>query len=260
MDLIITILPVVTKDLTISPRFTPYDSLSRCKFSTLTTRQPLVEFYLLTFPHFPLRKKHKSYFGKNRTHDFRTSRCAVYLLDHSGDEWQNLRPKIHFILNTLKVNVFFPRKRGFTKKLTCTPTSRAALSPLYFDFDLCMKLCRSSQGDTCGDCSSGADHPDDGRDLVHRIVHPVWAVDDKELGLSMPKGRGRTDWLTTTRNSRVQYSWLWRFIGIPLNACSVFFLYFTIYCRWKGKKVEGTSLPKLICGHAKTFSLEQGHG
>ena len=61
--------------------------LSRCKFSTLTTRQPMVEFYLLTFPCFPLRKKeHKSYFGKNRTHDFRTSRCAAYLLDHSGDE------------------------------------------------------------------------------------------------------------------------------------------------------------------------------
>ena len=59
--------------------------LSRCKFSTLTTRQPMVEFYLLTFPRFPLRKKeHKSYFGKNRTHDFRTSRCAAYLLVHSG--------------------------------------------------------------------------------------------------------------------------------------------------------------------------------
>ena len=87
MDLIITILPVVTKDLPISPRFTPYNFLSRCKFSTLTTRQPMVEFYLLTFPRFPLRKKeYKSYFGKNRTHDFRISRCAAYLLDHSGDE------------------------------------------------------------------------------------------------------------------------------------------------------------------------------
>ena len=55
--------------------------LSRCKFSTLTTRQPMVEFYLLTFPRFPLRKKeHKSYFGKNRTHDFRTtSRCMNQL-------------------------------------------------------------------------------------------------------------------------------------------------------------------------------------
>ena len=47
----------------------------------------MVEFYLLTFPRFPFRKKeHKSYFGKNRFHDFRTSRCAAYLLDYSGDE------------------------------------------------------------------------------------------------------------------------------------------------------------------------------
>ena len=44
MDLIITILPVVTKDLPISPRFTAYVFLSRCKFSTLTTHQPMVEF------------------------------------------------------------------------------------------------------------------------------------------------------------------------------------------------------------------------
>ena len=43
--------------------------------------------YLLAFPRFPLRKKeHKSYFGKNRTHDFHTSRCAGYLLDHSGEK------------------------------------------------------------------------------------------------------------------------------------------------------------------------------
>ena len=57
MDLIITILPVVTKDLPISPRFTPYDFLSRYKFSNLTTRQPIVGFYLLTFQRFPLRKE-----------------------------------------------------------------------------------------------------------------------------------------------------------------------------------------------------------
>ena len=70
----------------ISPRFTPYNFLSRCRFSTLTTRQPMVEFYLLTFPRFPIRKKeHKSYFGKNRIHDFRTTRCAGYLLDYSDD-------------------------------------------------------------------------------------------------------------------------------------------------------------------------------
>ena len=85
MDVIITILPVVTNDLPISPRFTPYNFL--------TTRQPMVGFYLLTFPRFPLRKKgHKSYFGKNRTHDFRTSRGADYLLDHSGDEgWEMMQ-------------------------------------------------------------------------------------------------------------------------------------------------------------------------
>ena len=82
MDLIITILPEVTRDFPISPRFTPYNFLPRCKFSNLTTRQPMVELYLLAFPRFPLRKKeHNSYFGKNTTHDFRTSRCAGYLLD-----------------------------------------------------------------------------------------------------------------------------------------------------------------------------------
>ena len=43
MDLIITILPVVTKDLPISPRFTPFIFLSRCEFSTLTARQPMVD-------------------------------------------------------------------------------------------------------------------------------------------------------------------------------------------------------------------------
>ena len=48
MDLIITILPVVTKDLPISPRFTPYNFSSRCKFSTLRTRQLMVEFYYIT--------------------------------------------------------------------------------------------------------------------------------------------------------------------------------------------------------------------
>ena len=98
MDLIITILPVDTKDLPISPRFTPYNFLSRCKFSTLTTRQPMVEFYLLMFPRFPLRKKeHKSCFGKNRTHDFRTSRCADYLLDHSGDKGKiKVLSKMHY--------------------------------------------------------------------------------------------------------------------------------------------------------------------
>ena len=89
MDLIITILPVVTKDLPISPRSTPYDfyhDASSALFLQLVNQ--MAEFYLLTFPRFPLRKKeHKSCFGRNRTHDIRTtSRCAGYLLDHSGDD------------------------------------------------------------------------------------------------------------------------------------------------------------------------------
>ena len=92
MDLIITILPVVIKDLPISPRFTLTIFVSRCKFSNLTTRQPVVELYLLAFPRFSLRKKkHKSYFAKNPTRDFRTCRWVGYLLliDHSGDNCYN---------------------------------------------------------------------------------------------------------------------------------------------------------------------------
>ena len=42
----ISILPVVTQDLAISSRFSPCDFLSRCEFSTFTTRQPMVEFLL----------------------------------------------------------------------------------------------------------------------------------------------------------------------------------------------------------------------
>ena len=104
MDLIITILPVVTKDLPISPRFTPYNFLSRCKFSTLTTRQPMVAFYLLTFPRFPLQKKeHKSYFGKNQIHDFRASRCADYLLDHSGKKYITIMRTSAFVDKCLQV-------------------------------------------------------------------------------------------------------------------------------------------------------------
>ena len=73
--------------------------LSQCKFSTLlTTRQPMVEFYLLTFPRFPLRKKeHKSFFGNNRTHDFHTSRCAGYLLDRPlGRRVQCASYRVHY--------------------------------------------------------------------------------------------------------------------------------------------------------------------
>ena len=120
---LITILPVVTKDLPISPRFTAYNFLLRCKFSTLTTRPPMVAFYyllqLLRFPRFPLRKKeHKSYFGKNRTHDFlRTSRCAGYLLDHWGDDKKsqgvNREEMGRSLVTTGRMMVIMMRSIGF---------------------------------------------------------------------------------------------------------------------------------------------------
>ena len=62
MGLNVAILPaVVTNNLLISFRFKPYEFLSRCKFRTLTTRQPIVEFYLLTYPRFPLRAPEYSF-------------------------------------------------------------------------------------------------------------------------------------------------------------------------------------------------------
>ena len=133
MDLIITILPVVTKNLPIFPRFTPYKFLSRCKFSTLTTRQSMVEFYLLTFPRFPLQKKeHKFYFGKNRTHDFRTSRCAGYLLDHSGDELIRLQqmrnPRCKKCVETVRDRSKRSRKVSLPNEYIKDETSSSTIS------------------------------------------------------------------------------------------------------------------------------------
>ena len=51
MDLIITILPVVTKDLPISPRFTPYDFFIAVQvqhsYNSSTNGNIIVEFYFL---------------------------------------------------------------------------------------------------------------------------------------------------------------------------------------------------------------------
>ena len=51
MDLIITILPVVTKDLPISPRFTPYDFFIAMQVQHSYNSSTDVEFYLLTLIH-----------------------------------------------------------------------------------------------------------------------------------------------------------------------------------------------------------------
>ena len=78
----------------------------------------MVEFYLLTFPRFPLGKKeHKSYLGKNRTHDFRTSRCAAYLLDHSGDERLSTKEQVEqSSFSTTKSSEERSLKSGYTLK------------------------------------------------------------------------------------------------------------------------------------------------
>ena len=83
MDLIITILPVVTKDLPISPRFTPYDFFYRDASSAIL--QLVNQWLNFTYSRshaFRYGRKNTNPAGKNRTHDFRTSRCAGYPLDH----------------------------------------------------------------------------------------------------------------------------------------------------------------------------------
>ena len=88
----------------------------------------MVEFYLLTFPRFPLRKKeHKSYSGKNRTHDFRTSRCAAYLLDHSGDERIN---RLNLVLMLMLTHGGPPAFRNDVRR-NRRPPSGQSFSPYY---------------------------------------------------------------------------------------------------------------------------------
>ena len=71
--------PVNLKVVPMSPRSTPYDFYRDASSAILQLVNRWVEFYLLTFPRFSLRKKeHKSYQvlcknkKNNRTHDFRT--------------------------------------------------------------------------------------------------------------------------------------------------------------------------------------------
>ena len=83
MDLTNTILlmlmPVVTKDLPISPRFTPYNFYRDANQAILQLVNQWFEFYLLTLLRYPrYGRKNTNSAGKNRTHNFRTSRCAGY--------------------------------------------------------------------------------------------------------------------------------------------------------------------------------------
>ena len=100
MDLIITILSVVTKDLSISPRFTPYNFLSRCKLNFTYSRSHAFRY--------ERKSTNPTLVGielKNRTHDFRTNRCAGYLLDHSGDHYNSNTNKT--IINTVNTIILY---------------------------------------------------------------------------------------------------------------------------------------------------------
>ena len=84
MDLIITILHAVAKDLPISPRFTLYVIAMQVQRSYNFSTNGWILLSLV--PTLPVTKEKTQIllFGKNRTHDFRTmttSRCAGYLLE-----------------------------------------------------------------------------------------------------------------------------------------------------------------------------------
>ena len=73
----ILLMPVITKDLPISPRFSRTIFLSRCKFSTLTTRQLMVDFYLLTLSETEARVKYLILSRMELSPDLRTTNTVV---------------------------------------------------------------------------------------------------------------------------------------------------------------------------------------
>ena len=80
-------LSLLSKDLPISPRFSSYKFLSRCKFSTLTVRHVIVGFYLLL--RYGSQIQIAIFTRKTRTHDsaqLLVWHTWLYLLDHSGDD------------------------------------------------------------------------------------------------------------------------------------------------------------------------------
>ena len=81
----ITFLPVARKDLPISPRFTLYNFFIAMQVQHSYNSSTNGWILLTRVPTFSVTKERTQIIlGKNRTHDFRTSRCAAYLLDHSA--------------------------------------------------------------------------------------------------------------------------------------------------------------------------------
>ena len=62
-----------------------YEFLSRCRFSTPTPRQPMIEVFVLASSRFPLRKSEEKITpADTRTHKFRLSGRTLYPLVHGG--------------------------------------------------------------------------------------------------------------------------------------------------------------------------------
>ena len=78
MGLNVAILPVVTRDLPNSPRFTPYDFYRDASSALLQLVNQSFNFTYSRSHAFRYEKNPTNSDGKSRTHDFRTnSRCAL---------------------------------------------------------------------------------------------------------------------------------------------------------------------------------------
>ena len=100
--------PVCTKDLPISPRFTPCDFLSRWNFSILTTRLPIDEIYFLTFSRFPLRKKeYKScytvFMTRSNLYWLSVHFCSMIIF-----QWSSIFVVVSFVVVSLNLRRFSP--------------------------------------------------------------------------------------------------------------------------------------------------------
>ena len=86
LNVLILHVVTVTKDLPSSPssRSTIFNRDASSVLLQLLNQWLNFTYSVLTLS--ATEEKNKNSDDKNRTHDFRTSRCAGYLLDHSGDE------------------------------------------------------------------------------------------------------------------------------------------------------------------------------
>ena len=77
MDLIVNILPVVTKDVPISHRFTPYEFYRDASSAILQLVNQWLNFTYSRFHAFRYGRKNSNPTGKNQTRGFRTADVQV---------------------------------------------------------------------------------------------------------------------------------------------------------------------------------------